>query len=71
MFTFFAVFGFPSASSCVDLPRLYDTLVQLLFNSSGDGNGYDIGIVGKVWSNTSVVSVQVNYPACVEMYSKA
>jgi hypothetical protein len=29
---------FVSVSSCADLPRLYDTLVQLLFNSRWDGN---------------------------------
>jgi hypothetical protein len=27
-----------SVSSCVDLPSLYDILVQLLFNSDWDGN---------------------------------
>jgi hypothetical protein len=38
VFTFLGVFAFLSDSSCVDLPVLYDAVVQLLFNSGLDGN---------------------------------
>jgi hypothetical protein len=36
VYTFFGVHGF--SFSFIDIPRLNDTLVQLLFNSCWDGN---------------------------------
>jgi hypothetical protein len=48
-----------SVSSCVYLPRLYDTLVAMEMRWLG----YDIGSVVKVGKNIFVVTVQGNYLA--------